>query len=157
MADTWGEPKKKIVAAFAAVADKESGAQRTVKGVPGGLIWNVRYEGESPAWSVFIGEPVAGEEVSVRLLTSVSTNGTEYKTWFTEEAYKLKVAAPAGGGQGGARTRDYSIENRQIGLQCAVQHMRASGQSWDKRTVCQLGLVYADFIKTGNLPPAKES
>jgi len=151
MAETWGNPETKVVVAFQPVM--KDGVQGTDKGVAGGLKWNVRYEGvTAPAWSIFIGEPVAGEQVQMRLLTSVGPDGKEYKTWFSEDAYKLKLAAPASGrGQGAAR--DYTIENRQRAVDAAIAYR--GEEKWDLHTTLSLADQLVEYYKSGNKPPKK--
>lgn len=151
MADTWGNPENKVVVAFQPVL--KDGVQGTDKNVAGGLKWNVRYEGvASPAWSIFIGEPVVGEELPMRLLTSVGQDGKEWKTWFSEDAYKLKIAAPAGGrGQGAAR--DYTIENRQRAVDAAIAFK--GDKEWDLFTTLSCADQLVEYYKSGAKPPKK--
>jgi len=150
MAETWGNPENKVVVAFQPVM--KDGVQVTDKGVAGGLKWNVRYEGTAPAWSIFIGEPVVGEQVQMRLLTSVGQDGKEWKTWFSEDAYKLKIAAPAGGrGQGAAR--DYTIENRQRAVDAAIAFK--GDKDWDLFTTLSCADQLVEYYKLGNKPPRK--
>ncbi len=151
MAETWGNPENKVVVAFQPVM--KDGVQGTDKGVAGGLKWNVRYEGvTSPAWSIFIGEPVVGEQLPMRLLTSVGQDGKEWKTWFSEDAYKLKIAAPAGGrGQGAAR--DYTIENRHRAVDAAIAFK--GDKDWDLFTTLSCADQLVEYYKSGNKPPKK--
>ena len=66
--------------------------------------------------------------------------------------YKIKQG---GGGQGNfqQKARDYTIENRQKGLDAAIAF--GQGRNWDAHTVCSLAALFADFYKTGAIPPAK--
>lgn len=74
-------------------------------------------------------------------------------TRYGEKKSIYKIKQGGGGGQGGQKPRDYTIENRQKALDAAIAF--GQGRNWDAHTTCSLAALFAEFYKTGTIPPAK--
>ena len=95
MAETWGNPEKKIVVAAEPVMNGT--AQASDKYITSALKFNVRFDGAQRAtWVFCTTAPQAGEEIEVVQLTS-----GEFKSYWTSAAKELKTKPKGGGGFGG--------------------------------------------------------
>ena len=104
MAETWGNPEKKIVVAAEPVMNGT--AQASDKYITSALKFNVRFDGAQRAtWVFCTTAPQAGEEIEVVQLTS-----GEFKSYWTSAAKELKTKPKGGGGFGGGAKSNYSRE-----------------------------------------------
>lgn len=108
MADTWGNPEKKIVVASAPVMDGTKQAHD--KYATAALKYKVRFDGATqPSFTFCISEPQAGEEIEVHFFTSTNAEGKSFTSYWTTEAKALKSASSGRGGGGGAKP-NYTTE-----------------------------------------------
>lgn len=108
MAESWGQPEKKIVAACAPVMDGDKQARD--KYIQSALKYNIRFDGiSSPTWVFATTEPQPGEEIEVILLTSTNAEGKTFTSYWTAAAKELK-SKPRGGFPGGGAKSNYSLE-----------------------------------------------
>lgn len=104
MADTWGNPEKKFVAAAEPVM--KDGEHQRDKYITSALKYNVRFEGAPRAtWVFCTTAPQAGEELEVTKLTS-----GEYSSYWTSAAKELKTKPKGGGGFGGGAKSNLTAE-----------------------------------------------
>jgi len=104
MAETWGNPEKKFVAASEPVMNGTEQAKD--KYIHGALKFNVRFEGAQRAtWVFCTTAPQAGEEIEVFQLTS-----GEFKSYWTSAAKELKTRPKGGGGFGGGAKSNLTAE-----------------------------------------------
>lgn len=104
MAETWGNPEKKIVVAAEPVMN--GAVQASDKYITSALKFNVRFDGAQRAtWVFCTTAPQAGEEIEVFQLTS-----GEFKSYWTSAAKELKTKPKGGGGFGGGAKPNYSLE-----------------------------------------------
>ena len=104
MAETWGNPEKKIVVAAEPVMNGT--AQASDKYITSALKFNVRFDGAQRAtWVFCTTAPQAGEEIEVVQLTS-----GEFKSYWTSAAKELKTKPKGGGGFGGGAKSNLTAE-----------------------------------------------
>jgi hypothetical protein len=119
MAETWGNPEKKIVVAAEPVMNGT--VQASDKYITSALKFNIRFDGAQRAtWVFCTTAPQAGEEIEVVQLTS-----GEFKSYWTTAAKELKTK-PKGGGFGGGAKPNYSLEQEAMrdGQRAAIEAIR---------------------------------
>jgi len=119
MAETWGNPEKKIVVAAEPVMNGT--VQASDKYITSALKFNIRFDGAQRAtWVFCTTAPQAGEEIEVVQLTS-----GEFKSYWTSAAKELKTK-PKGGGFGGGAKPNYSLEQEAMrdGQRAAIEAIR---------------------------------
>ena len=119
MAETWGNPEKKIVVAAEPVMNGT--VQASDKYITSALKFNIRFDGAQRAtWVFCTTAPQAGEEIEVFQLTS-----GEFKSYWTTAAKELKTK-PKGGGFGGGAKPNYSLEQEAMrdGQRAAIEAIR---------------------------------
>ncbi len=114
MAEVWGTPEKKIVAACAPIMDGDK--QSHDKYITSALRFNIRFDGAQRAtWVYCLTAPADGEEIEVVQLTS-----GEYKSYWTVAAKEVKTK-PKGGGFGGGGIKPNLTPEQEI-MDKAIGH-----------------------------------